>query len=195
MEKDMGGGNAREISPKQISLGDGFGEVALTVNGVRVEVHADESIDAFTAGAVKVHPAANDDGKPGSATSSSPKPGDKQPDGTVYAGLSPDTGKAMYATPADVPLTMKWKQAMEYAAKLDAHGHKDWRAPTKGELNVLYNNRAAIGGFDESGSYPGGWYWSSSQDGDYWTWGQRCSDGYQGDYFKLLVSSLRCVRG
>ena len=51
--------------------------------------------------------------------------------------VSPDTGKAMYTTPADAPLTIKWKQAIEYAAKLDAHGHNDWRAPTKGELDVL----------------------------------------------------------
>jgi hypothetical protein len=32
--------------------------------------------------------------------------------------------------------------------------------PTKSELNVLFNNRAAIGGFDLSGSEPSGWYWS-----------------------------------
>jgi hypothetical protein len=62
----------------------------------------------------------------------------KMQDGAVYAGLSPDTGEPMFTTPAYAPWTMKWKQAMEYAAKLDAHGHQDWRAPTKGELNVLF---------------------------------------------------------
>ena len=84
---------------------------------------------------------------------------------------------------------------MEYAAKLDAHGHQDWRVPTKGELKVLYNNRAAIGGFDESGSVPAGWYWSSSHDFiDYGAWAQRFSDGSQYDSFKGSDSSLRCVR-
>jgi hypothetical protein len=34
--------------------------------------------------------------------------------------------------------------------------------PNKGELNVLFNNRAAIGGFDESGDDPAGWYGSST---------------------------------
>ena len=34
--------------------------------------------------------------------------------------------------------------------------------PTKEELNVLFNNRAEIGGFNETGSDPAGWYWSSS---------------------------------
>jgi hypothetical protein len=100
------------------------------------------------------------------------------PDGTIFAGISPDTSKPMYATPADAPLTMKFNEAKGYAAKLEAHGHKDWRVPTKAELNVLFNNRAAIGGFNVSGSYPAGWYWSSSP--FIWAaWGQRFSDGAQ----------------
>ncbi len=66
--------------------------------------------------------------------------------------------------------------------------------PTKGELNVLYNNRAAIGGFDVTGSYPAGWYWSSSQYNTNYAWDQRFSDGDQNYYHKNLDSSLRCVR-
>jgi hypothetical protein len=124
------------------------------------------------------------------------KTGARMPDGTVFAGISPDTNEAMYTTPADAPLTMKWKQAMEYAAKLDAHGHKDWRAPTKGELNVLYNSRAAIDGFSESGS-DAGWYWSSSHDFNLGAWGQRFFDfdGYQDALNDSYAASLRCVRG
>ena len=49
-----------------------------------------------------------------------PKIGDKMPDGTVLAGISPDTNKPMYATPADASSTMTFNQAREYAAKLDA---------------------------------------------------------------------------
>jgi hypothetical protein len=80
-------------------------------------------------------------------TNQAPAPGDKMPDGTVFAGISPDTNKPMYAPPTDASLTMKFNEAQEYATKLDAHGHKDWRVPTKAELNVLFNNRAAIGGY------------------------------------------------
>src|ERR1039458_3358697 len=69
-----------------------------------------------------------------------PKVGDKMPDGTVLAGISPDPNKPMYATPADASLTMTFNEAQEYAAKLDAHGYKDWRVPTKAELNELFNN-------------------------------------------------------
>jgi len=180
-------GNAKEIS-----LGEDFGDVAVNVNGVRVEVRTDGSILAYTNGNVKVCPVANDDGK--AAASAEPNIGDKMPDGTVFAGISPDTKKKMYATPADASLTMTFNEATEYAAKLDAHGHQDWRLPTKAEMNVLFNNRAAIGGFDISGSNPAGWYWSALPSNEWVAWGQRFSDGYQGGYGKDYPSAVRCVR-
>ena len=123
-----------------------------------------------------------------------PKVGDKMPDGTVLAGISPDTNKPMYATPADASLTMTFNEAQEYAAKLDAHGHKDWRVPSKAELNVLFNNRAAIGGFDISGSDPAGWYWSASPFSIWGAWCQRFSDGAQGSGDKGHHLSVRPVR-
>jgi hypothetical protein len=195
---------------KEIDLGSGFGDVAVKANGIRVELHADGSVaaytqkdvDAYTSGAVHLHPAVNDDNQ--SAAKVGTKPGDRMADGTVYAGISPDTGKAMYATPADAPLTYTFNQAQKYAAKLEAHGHQDWRVPTKKELDVLFNNRAAIGGFNVTGSDPAGWYWSSSQNFFLlaWAerfslaWAQRFSDGDQSKYgYKDDASSLRCVRG
>src|SRR5689334_12641709 len=68
-------------------------------------------------------------------------PGDRMPDGTIFVGISPKTQQPMYATPADAPLRMTWEEAMKYAARLDAHGHRDWRVPTKAELNLLWENR------------------------------------------------------
>src|SRR5437016_14643033 len=111
--------------------------------------------------------------------------GHRMTDGTFYAGISPDTGKAMYTTPEDAPLTMSWKQAMKYADKLDAHGHKDWRVPTKSELEVLFNNRAAIGGLKETAIEPpegAGWYWSSTESDNKpadFAWVQRIRDAEQ----------------
>jgi hypothetical protein len=124
-----------------------------------------------------------------------PTIGDAMPDGTIYAGESPESGKAMFTTAADVPATCSFDHAQDYAAKLDAHGYRDWRVPTRDELNVLFQNRAAIGGFDESCSYPGGWYWSSSQYDYNTAWGQRFCDGKQ-FYLNLknTDSSVRCVR-
>ena len=122
-------------------------------------------------------------------------PGDKMTDGTVYAGLSPDTGRPIYTTPADAAHNVTFKAAHEYAAGLAAHGHKDWRVPTRDELNVLFENRAAIGAFDVSGSDKAGWYLTSEPYDETYAWGQRFSDGYRGFDFKDLGASLRCVRG
>lgn len=176
---------------KVICLGEDFGDVALKVNGVRVEVRTDGSILAYTNGTVKVCPVANDDGK---AASPAPKIGDRMPDGTILAGISPNTNKPMYATPADAPLTYTFNEATAYAKELDAHGHNDWRVPTKDELNVLFNNRAAIGGFILTGSNPAGWYWSASQADNWVAWAQRFSDGDQINNNKANPSSLRPIR-
>src|SRR3954453_23306138 len=100
-------------SQKEISLGEGFGDVAVKVNGAMVEIHADGSIaahspadiDAYTNASVRVHAAANDRGGP---ENPEPQPGDRMQDGTIFAGVSPDTNKPMFTTPADAPLTMKW---------------------------------------------------------------------------------------
>jgi hypothetical protein len=134
-----------------------------------------------------------DDAKPEDGTS--PNVGDLMPDGTIYAGTSPDTGDAMYTTPADAPGAYNQDSGSRYCADLQANGHHDWRVPTKDELNVLYQNRAAIGGFNKTGSIPVGWYWSSSQNPGTGSWDQRFSDG--GQYInddKDNDSSVRCVR-
>ena len=142
---------------------------------------------------IRVHlaPAANGSTP---AQAAEPKPGDRMPDGTIFAGISPDTGKPMYTTPADAPLTMRWKEAMKYAANLEAYGHQDWRVPSKAELNTLFNNRAAIGGFNATGSDPAGWYWSSTEGNNGCGWAQRFNDGNHGWDDKNFDSSLRCVR-
>jgi hypothetical protein len=119
------------------------------------------------------------------------KIGDQLPDGTVYAGISPDTREPMYTTREDAPLTYTFNQAQKYAAKLKTRGHEDWRMPTKSELNALFQNRAAIGGFN-----PAGWCRSSTEvDGNY-AWEQGFSDGGQIWGSKHTNNqSLRCVRG
>lgn len=116
------------------------------------------------------------------------------PDGTIHAGRSPDTHRPMYATVQDAPLTYTFDRAQAYCADLEAGGTKDWRVPTRDELSVLFQNRAAIGGFDETGHIDRGWYWSSSRSFNFLAWAQRFSDGTQ-YYFRIVASGLRCVRG
>lgn len=122
--------------------------------------------------------------------------GGRMPDGTIYAGISPDTNKAMYTTPADAPGAYTWNEAVKFCKKLAASGHRDWRMPSLGELAVQFANRADIGGFNETGKMKGasGYYWSSLQVADDYAWGQLFSDGFHEDFSKDLVSSLRCVR-
>src|SRR5438270_3572961 len=116
-------------------------------------------------------------------------------DGTVYAGISPETHKAMYTTPDDAPLTCTFNEARKYAAGLDAHGHHDWRVPTRRELNVLWGNRnegALKGTFN--GSHTADWHWSSSKYYNCYAWVQRFSDGRQLYNYNYVDLSLRCVR-
>lgn len=123
-----------------------------------------------------------------------PETSGSMPDGSNFAAISPDTGKPMFVTPADAPGVYSWSSGTNYCTALDANGHRDWRMPTKGELNALFQNRAAIGGFNETGLYPGAYYWSSSPYYSYGAWTQRFDDGYQSYGNVYGDSSLRCVR-
>jgi hypothetical protein len=131
-------------------------------------------------------------------------PGEHLPDGTIFAGISPDTGRQMHTMPADVRKTQgdirlcctfnEAQKCAEGANAMTTYGHDDWRVPTKAELHVLFNNRAAIGGFDSSGSDPFDRYWSSSSYGTLSAWGQCFSDGHQNIDWKHGHSSVRLVR-
>jgi len=83
--------------------------------------------------------------------------------------------------------------AGSYAAKLCydlvLNGYSDWYLPSKDELNTLYLNRTAIGGFVAAG------YWGSSDYYDSYTaWAQGFSGGYQFSYSKNAAYSVRAVR-
>jgi len=118
-----GAGSARKGT--QISVSNGFDGVVR--NGVTIEQTGDRHLVITAPLTVFIKDAAAND--------SEPNVGGRMRDGTIYAGISPDTGRKMFTTAADAPLTMKWKTAMDYAG-LETPGHDDWRVPSKGELNV-----------------------------------------------------------
>lgn len=82
----------------------------------------------------------------------SPVIGDALADGTVYAGISPDTQRAICVLPEDASVLLQWEEAMEYAANYegDSHGAGEFRLPTKNELTHLFEHRAAIGNFNDA---------------------------------------------
>jgi hypothetical protein len=174
----------------QISIGKDFNTVALY--GAKVELGADGSLIVYTNGSVKIKPAPANDSTAASAT---PQIGDKMPAGHkqagwIYAGISKTTHEPFYVAPKDSGV-FQWKAAMDFAAKEGA------RVPSKEELDQMHDamDKGALkGAFNVTGSYPAGWYWSSSQDGNDGAWAQRFSDGGQYDFYKYNVSSLRCVR-
>lgn len=64
-----------------------------------------------------------------------------------------------------------------------------WRLPSGGELQLLYNNRTAIGGFSTFG------YWSSAERDSNYAWYLYFAIGdWQYYYDKTRVVSVRCVR-
>ena len=79
-----------------------------------------------------------------------------------------------------------------YAAKICSDlvlgGHDDWFLPSKDELNKLYLNKIAIGGFANPG------YWSSSEDGNGNAWIQYFDTGALNSIAKKLECHVRAVR-
>ncbi len=138
------------------------------------------------------------------------KVGDIMQDGSIYAGMLPETHERIFIAAKDTPCTMSFNEAAKYAEDLDVHGHKDWRMPTLDELNLVYQNiekgalretfnRTVEG--SAAGGYPG-WYWTSTplEDIPMWVKTVCFSDGHahhehQEDGGPLSARPVRLVIG
>ena len=80
-----------------------------------------------------------------------------------------------------------------YAAKVCAEkvlsGYDDWFLPSKDELNLMYINKIIIGGFSTTS-----FYWSSTENFEFYGWAQRFSDGSQGSTGKDTILRVRAIR-
>jgi hypothetical protein len=77
----------------------------------------------------------------------------------------------------------------EYSVTVDGVTYGDWYLPSKHELNLLYIERATVGGFINNS------YWSSTESGSYHAWIQVFYVGYQYDTNKEYANlSVRAVR-
>jgi hypothetical protein len=82
--------------------------------------------------------------------------------------------------------------AGSYAAQLCANyhggGYGDWYLPSQYELNLLYQQKTAVGGFARAG------YWSSTESSNGSAWWQDFVYGYQYNDDKYYPYSVRAIR-
>ena len=89
--------------------------------------------------------------------------------------------------------------AARICGDLVLNGYNDWYLPSKDELNKLYLNKTAVGGFASSASIR---YWSSTEGGScgscpvgiFGAWNQSFSNGTQFDDPRNITLSVRAVR-
>lgn len=81
-------------------------------------------------------------------------------------------------------------QAAQFCADLIAHGQGDWYLPAKNELNIMYGNKAAIGGFGTNG------YWMALERSQEKAFSQSFANGdvYWDGYPKDTTYAVRCAR-
>jgi hypothetical protein len=97
----------------------------------------------------------------------------------IIANQGPVDGNAFAATVCN-----------EYSVTLDGVTYGDWYLPSRHELNLLYIERAAVGGFDETN-----YYWSSTESDNNLAWElDFLDDGYQTDSNKGGTFCVRAVR-
>ena len=78
--------------------------------------------------------------------------------------------------------------AARLCGDLNQGGYSDWFLPSKDELNALYVNKSAIGGFSN------GFYHSSTQNNINSNWSQDFTDGAQYTFGKSNLFFVRAVR-
>ncbi len=89
---------------------------------------------------------------------------------------------------AKYPPYMNMNSAASVANAYSGGGYSDWFLPGKDELNQLYLNKLAVGGFAD------GCYWSSSELDIYRAWTKHFGNGYQGSEYKVNYGRVRAVR-
>jgi hypothetical protein len=102
------------------------------------------------------------------------------------------TGTAIGTGQANTTAIVTIQGAGSYAAQLcndlTVGSYSDWYLPSKDELNKLFLNRLAIGGFI------GYLYWSSSEYNANRAWNQNFNNGYQNSSYKFNTPRVRAVR-
>jgi hypothetical protein len=123
--------------------------------------------------------------------------GDKYGGGVVFS--VDETGKhGLIAAKADIQGHSAglaeghytWADARAACENFESNGFRDWFLPNKEQLNQLFINRDAVGGF--AVDYFG--YWSVSEASVEDAWGQSFRTGFQDHVLKTAYDRVRAVR-
>jgi len=111
-------------------------------------------------------------------------------EGGIIAYVDGSGKHGLIAAPSDLDGVYFWGRAFTVCEELIIDGYDDWYFPSKEELNTLYKNKDAIGGFT------GDIYWSATEleNNGNGAWVQRFSDGKQGGAAKTSELKVRAVR-
>jgi len=97
-------------------------------------------------------------------------------------------GAGMYNTERIIANQSTGSYAAQLCANYKGGGYGDWYLPSKYELNLLFLQKTAVGGFASA------WYWSSTESNNLNAWAHSFSMGIQSTSSKSITSSVRAVR-
>ena len=102
----------------------------------------------------------------------------------VYAGMS-NTNKIIANQGAG---SYAAQLCADYSVTVNNEYYDDWYLPSKYELNLLYLQKTAVGGFATA------YYWSSTEYDNVGAWVQAFDNGVHGIYSKNYPSYVRAIR-
>ncbi len=117
------------------------------------------------------------------------------PENCIFVGIN-EEGKELYAYNADAPDKMKWNDAVEYCDKLAKETSLPYHLPTQKELMLMYIHKEAVNkALAEAGGEPlkDGWYWSSTEYNNNYSWGLNMGNGIYNYYSKNNYNYVRPV--
>ncbi len=105
---------------------------------------------------------------------------------TNASGTAVGTGKAN--TAAIVSTQESGSYAAIICGQLKINGFNDWFLPSKDELNLLYLQKAVVGGFGNP------FYWCSTEYNSQYAWAQNFNNGFQNYGNKNSAPASRAIR-
>jgi len=123
-------------------------------------------------------------------------------DGLFAGEMSTSIIIAAQAAIGDDGFTYAARSCNEYQISIGGHTYGDWYLPSKYELNLMYQNKAAIDaratttsvGGSAGTAFTSSWYWSSTEITSSQVWMQYFVNGTQQNHNKSITHTIRAIR-